>query len=214
MLLQFKEKCSCEIQLIYSTVEPKCVWKTVSRFISVSWIYLNFFSDAGQVTSQIVQSLWMVLAWRHGEGMAVEDECVRPSIAPCLGLEFPLGHSSREAEVSEETLLCPDRLGLQQWLIHNSGTQHWGKVSESITATTDNPFLFCLCLSHSLSLCLRLTRKTFCQEAVSLFELWPEWYEHPIAQFSPTVAKCLLLHVHVAEYYEILFLPWAIWRVF
>lgn len=42
------------------------------------------------------------------------EEGLGTSIAPCPGLGFPLGHSSREPEVSEETLLCPDRLGLQQ----------------------------------------------------------------------------------------------------
>lgn len=42
------------------------------------------------------------------------EEGLPTSIASCPGLEFPLGHSSRETEVSEETLLRPDRLGLQQ----------------------------------------------------------------------------------------------------
>lgn len=140
----------------------------------------------------------IALASRNGGGTTAEDQTVRPSIAPCLGLEFPLGHSSREAEVSEETPLCPDRLGLQQWLMHNSGTQHRGKVSESITAAADNsPPL----LPPSLSprLCLGLKWTTLCQEAVTLFALWPESYERLIAQFKPTRAKCLLLRVHQAE---------------
>lgn len=86
-----------------------------------------------------------------GEGITVEDKGSCPSIAPCLGLEFPLWHSRSEAEVSEETLPCSDRLGLQQWLMHNSSTQHWGKVLESITTSADNIFIFCLRLSGSPS---------------------------------------------------------------
>lgn len=96
---------------------------------------LGLFFDEGQVTIHIPI---IALASRNGGGTAAEDQTVRPSIAPCLGLEFPLGHSSGEAEVSEETPLCPDRLGLRQWLMHNGGTQHRGKVSESITAAADN----------------------------------------------------------------------------
>lgn len=104
-------------------------------------------------------------------------------------VEFPLGHSSREAEVSGETLLCPDSLGLQQWLMHNSGPQHWGKVSESINATTDNPsFSVSMSLSLTVTLPLRLTYKMFCQEAVSLFALfWMIWT--PDCSIQPSSGK-------------------------
>ena len=109
-----------------------------------------------------------------------------PSIHRSLPrVAFPPGHSIREPEVSGETLLCPDRLGLQQWLTHNSSTQHWGRDSGSITTTTNKPSI-----------------SAFCQEAVSLFVLCSEWYEHLIAQFSPALETCLPLHVCRRELWD------------
>lgn len=105
------------------------------------------------------------LSLRNGQG-AVMEEGLCPSIAPCPGLEFSLGHSSREVEVSEETLLCPDRLGLQQWLMHNGSTQDRGEVSEHQHCRWQSlPFL-------SLSpLCLRPVSFSLPRSCQSIFSV-------------------------------------------
>lgn len=90
------------VKFCYCTVEPEV-------YIDVMNLYLNFCCDAGQHRYHSLSELSCLKGT-----MKVVVEGVRPSIAPCLGVEFPLGHSSREAEVSGETLLCPDKLGLQQ----------------------------------------------------------------------------------------------------
>lgn len=150
----------------------------ISLFRSCLSVFTRLFTDflcsAVWNASVIVEkkkkdTRQIALSLRNGEG-AVIEEGLHPSIAPCPGLEFSLGHSSREAEVSEETPLCPDRLGSQQWLMHNGSTQDRGEVSESISAAADNPFLFSLCFSSVSDLFL-----CHCQEAVSPFSVWSEW---------------------------------------
>lgn len=129
------------------------LYRNVRIYVGVLDIFLYIFYNLGQFTCLLVLSLWTVLTWRRDECIKVEVEGVCPSVAACLGVEFPPGHSSGEAEVSGETQLSPDRLGLPQWLMHNSSTQHWGKDFESITATTTDPS-FSVSVSFSLPLSL------------------------------------------------------------
>lgn len=178
----------------------QCVFrKPFSRTVLLPWIYLTFFSDAGQVTIQIVRFLWVVLAWKRGEGN-------RSGRRGCLSIHRSLPWvwiSSRAFQ----------RRGLMSLRKHCSvltglaSSNDWCTIAAHNTEAKSpraspppptNSFLFRLCLCLSLI----LTRRTFCQEAVSPFALWSAWYEHLIAQFSPTVANGLLLGVHVAEQHE------------
>lgn len=182
----FQQSLSKRMLSVFSCMSINHHW---SYPICGYWFHRGHSSQQGKNKYTViytVMSMHQIIPWYKFSAIpAVEHEGVRPSIAPCLGVEFPPGHSIREAEVSRETLLCPDRLGLQQWLTHNSSTQHWGIDSGSITTTTNNP---------SISM--------FCQEAVGLFVLCSEWYEHLIAQFSPALETCLPLHVCRRELWD------------